>query len=178
MRNLKTFLIATTAIVALSSCSKDNNTPQPAKPTPGLQGNGKVSLQFENYVGEEKLTLGADANAAKAYTSNGQTLKFSEVKYVISNIRLIKTDGKVVDYNSDNLDTGAFVLDQSKPSFLSSTMLREKMILVCIGNGEKDIVLLKLKVFGVIKTNLYPFIQVVLLRTGTQRKLELTPAVL
>ncbi|MFC2692428.1 MAG: hypothetical protein ACFN23_03485 [Capnocytophaga gingivalis] len=30
MRNLKTFLIATTAIVALSSCSKDNNTPQPA----------------------------------------------------------------------------------------------------------------------------------------------------
>ena len=80
MRNLKTFLIATTTIVALSSCSKDNNTPQPAKPTPGLQGNGKIALQFENYVGEEKLTLGADANAAKAYTSNGQTLKFSEVK--------------------------------------------------------------------------------------------------
>ena len=126
MRNLKTFLIATTAIVALSSCSKDNNTPQPAKPNPGqeekptpeLQGNGKIALQFENYVGEEKLTLGADANAAKAYTSNGQTLKFSEVKYVISNIRLIKTDGKVVDYNSDNLDTGAFVLDQSKPTSL------------------------------------------------------------
>ena len=49
MRNLKTFLIATTAIVALSSCSKDNNTPQPGKPNPGqeekptprLQGNGK-----------------------------------------------------------------------------------------------------------------------------------------
>ena len=115
MRNLKTFLIATTAIVALSSCSKDNNTPQPA---PELQENGKITLQFENYVGEEKLTLGADANAAKAYTSNGQTLKFSEVKYVISNIRLIKTDGKVVDYNSDNLDTGAFVLDQSKPTSL------------------------------------------------------------
>ena len=52
MRNLKTFLIATTAIVALSSCSKDNNTPQPAKPNPGqeekptpeLQGNGKIAL--------------------------------------------------------------------------------------------------------------------------------------
>ena len=84
MRNLKTFLIATTAIVALSSCSKDNNTPQP---TPELQENGKITLQFENYVGEEKLTLGADANAAKAYTSNGQTLKFSEVKYVINKNR-------------------------------------------------------------------------------------------
>ncbi|MBF1125563.1 MAG: hypothetical protein HXL66_01120, partial [Capnocytophaga sp.] len=58
MRNLKTFLIATTAIVALSSCSKENNTPQPA---PELQENGKITLQFENYVGEEKLTLGADA---------------------------------------------------------------------------------------------------------------------
>ena len=89
MRNLKTFLIATTAIVALSSCSKDNNTPQP---TPELQENGKITLQFENYVGEEKLTLGADANAAKAYTSNGQTLQFSEVKYLITKIVLVKAD--------------------------------------------------------------------------------------
>ena len=32
MRNFRTLLIATTAIAALSSCSKDNNTPQPAKP--------------------------------------------------------------------------------------------------------------------------------------------------
>ena len=109
MRNLKTFLIATTAIVALSSCSKDNNTPQPA---PELQENGKITLQFENYVGEEKLTLGADANAAKAYTSNGQTLKFSEVKYVISNIRLGQYKEIQFDYGIrkelNNLDETKF----------------------------------------------------------------------
>ena len=40
------------------------------------------------------------------------------MKYVISNIRLIKTDGTIVGYNSDNLDTGAFVLDQAKPTSL------------------------------------------------------------
>ena len=127
MRNLKTFLIATTAIVALSSCSKDNNTPQPGKPnpgqeekpTPGLQGNGKVSLQFENYVGNEKLTLGADANAAKAYTSNGQTLKFSEVKYVITNIVLVKADGTKVPYHTEDLDKGGFLINQENTTSLT-----------------------------------------------------------
>jgi hypothetical protein len=127
MRNFRTLLIATTAIAALSSCSKDNNTPQPAKPnsgqeekpTPELQGNGKITLQFENYVGEEKLTLGADANAAKAYTSNGQTLKFSEVKYVITNIVLVKADGTKVAYHTEDLDKGGFLINQENTASLS-----------------------------------------------------------
>ena len=107
MRKFKTLLMAITTVVVLSSCSKkdDNNNNNTE------QEKGKISLQFENYVGKEKLSLGVDANTAKTYTSNGQKLKFSEVKYVVSNIRLIKTD-------SDNLDTGAFVLDQAKPSSL------------------------------------------------------------
>ena len=127
MRNFRTLVIATTAIAALSSCSKDNNTPQPGKPNPGqeekptqgLQGNGKVSLQFENYVGNEKLTLGADANAAKAYTSNGQTLKFSEVKYVITNIVLVKADGTKVPYHTEDLDKGGFLINQENTTSLT-----------------------------------------------------------
>lgn len=127
MRNFRTLVIATTAIAALSSCSKDNNTPQPAKPNPGqeekptpeLQGNGKIALQFENYVGEEKLTLGADANTAKAYTSNGQTLKFSEVKYVITNIALVKADGTKVAYHTEDLDKGGFLINQENTASLS-----------------------------------------------------------
>jgi len=127
MRNFRTLLIATTAIAALSSCSKDNNTPQPAKPNPGqeekptpeLQGNGKITLQFENYVGNEKLTLVADANAAKAYTSNGQTLKFSEVKYVITNIVLVKADGTKVPYHTEDLDKGGFLINQENTTSLT-----------------------------------------------------------
>ena len=119
MRNFRTLVIATTAIAALSSCSKDNNTPQPDKPTPELQGNGKIALQFENYVGEEKLTLGADANTAKAYTSNGQTLKFSEVKYVITNIVLVKADGTKVAYHTEDLDKGGFLINQENTASLS-----------------------------------------------------------
>ena len=127
MRNFRTLVIATTAIAALSSCSKDNNTPQPTKPNPGqeekptpeLQGNGKIALQFENYVGEEKLTLGADANTAKAYTSNGQTLKFSEVKYVITNIVLVKADGTKVAYHTEDLDKGGFLINQENTTSLT-----------------------------------------------------------
>jgi len=127
MRNFRTLVIATTAIAALSSCSKDNNTPQPTKPNPGqeekptpeLQGNGKIALQFENYVGEEKLTLGAEANAAKAYTSNGQTLKFSEVKYVITNIVLVKADGTKVPYHTEDLDKGGFLINQENTTSLT-----------------------------------------------------------
>ena len=114
MRKFKTLLMAITTVAALSSCSKENNNNN----NNTEQEKGKISLQFENYVGKEKLSLGVDANTAKTYTSNGQTLKFSEVKYVISNIRLIKTDNNIVSYNTDNLDTGAFVLDQAKPTSL------------------------------------------------------------
>ena len=120
MRKFKTLLMAITTVAALSSCSKDDNNSKQdeKKPNSELKDGGKLSLQFENYVGTRKLTLGADAASAEAYTSNGQVLKFSEVKYIISNIRLIKTDNSVVSYNSDNLDTGAFILDQAKPTSL------------------------------------------------------------
>ena len=118
MRNFRTLLIATTAIAALSSCSK-NNDPERPSDDEELLGKGKVSLQFENYVGEEKLELGSNVNTTKAYTSNGQTLKFSEVKYVITNIVLIRTDGTKVSYYNKNLDKGGFLINQENTSSLS-----------------------------------------------------------
>lgn len=118
MRNFKTLLIATTAIAALSSCSK-NNDPERPSDDEELFGKGKVSLQFENYVGEEKLELGSNVNTAKAYTSNGQTLKFSEVKYVITNIVLVKADGTKVAYHTEDLDKGGFLINQENTASLS-----------------------------------------------------------
>ena len=71
--------MAVTTVAALSSCSKDDNNSKQdeKKPDSELKDGGKLSLQFENYVGTRKLTLGANAASAEAYTSNGQVLKFS-----------------------------------------------------------------------------------------------------
>ena len=114
MRKFKTLLMAITTVAALSSCSKkdDNNDSTPAK----------VSLQFDNYVGTEKLALGASASAAKAYTSNGQTLKFSEVKYVITNVVLVKADGTKVPYHTEDLDKGGFLINQAKTTSLTPVL--------------------------------------------------------
>ena len=114
MRKIKTILMAITTVAALSSCSKkdDNNDSTPAK----------VTLQFDHYVGAEKLTLGTDAAGAKAYTSNGQTLKFSEVKYVITNVVLVKADGSKVPYNAEDLDKGGFLINQANAASLAPVL--------------------------------------------------------
>lgn len=114
MRKIKTILMAITTVAALSSCSKkdDNNDSTPAK----------VTLQFDHYVGAEKLTLGTDAAGAKAYTSNGQTLKFSEVKYVITNVVLVKADGSKVPYHTEDLDKGGFLINQADAASLAPVL--------------------------------------------------------
>ena len=118
MRKFKTLLMAITTVAALSSCSKkdDNNSQEKTN------GNAEVSLQFDNYVGTEKLALGASARAAKAYTSNRQTLKFSEVKYVITNVVLVKADGTKVPYHTEDLDKGGFLINQANTASLTPVL--------------------------------------------------------
>ena len=114
MRKFKTLLMAITTVAALSSCSKEdnNNDSTPAK----------VTLQFDHYVGAEKLTLGTDKASTKAYTSNGQTLKFSEVKYVITNVVLVKADGTKVPYHTEDLDKGGFLINQADVASLAPVL--------------------------------------------------------
>ena len=112
MRKIKTILMAITTVAALSSCSKEDNS----------NLTGKVSLQFDHYVGAEKLILGTDAGGAKAYTSNGQTLKFSEVKYVITNVVLVKADGTKVPYHTEDLDKGGFLINQADAASLAPVL--------------------------------------------------------
>ena len=124
--------MAITTVAALSSCSKEDNNnskqenggqsnpEQPQKPDEKKpdETTGKVSLQFDHYVGAEKLTLGT----AKAYTSNGQTLKFSEVKYVITNVVLVKADGSKVPYHTEDLDKGGFLINQADAASLAPVL--------------------------------------------------------
>jgi len=81
----------------------------------------QVTLEFQNTFKNNTIVLGnATSTTSTTNTSaEGQVHHFSELKYVISNIRLIKTDGAEIPYHINDLDKGATVIDQSKPSTLN-----------------------------------------------------------
>lgn len=111
MQNLKKYLLVAVAVLALTSCSNDDDSPAA----------NNVTLEFNNTFKNTTIVLG-NATAASATTNTsaaGQIHHFSELKYVISNIRLIKDDGTEVPYNVNDLDKGATVIDQSKAASLS-----------------------------------------------------------
>jgi len=94
------------ALLVLLSCTKENANPVA----------NKVTLHFNNTFKNTKIILGdAQAATATVHTSaEGQIHHFSELKYVISNIRLIKAEGGEMPYQINNLDKGARVIDQAK----------------------------------------------------------------
>lgn len=111
MQNLKKYLLVAVAVLALTSCSNDDDSPAA----------NNVTLEFNNTFKNTTIVLG-NATAASATTNTsaaGQIHHFSELKYVISNIRLIKDNGTEVPYNVNDLDKGATVIDQSKAASLS-----------------------------------------------------------
>ncbi|MCO5235087.1 MAG: hypothetical protein M9933_02370 [Chitinophagaceae bacterium] len=79
-----------------------------------------ITLHFNNTFKDKTIVLGdAASSTATANTSaEGQVHHFSELKYVISNIRLIKADGGEIPYNISDLDKGAFVVNHAKPETL------------------------------------------------------------
>lgn len=110
MKNIKKYLVLSLLAITFISCSSDNNT----------TAANNVTLEFVNTFGDQPLILG-DKNSTNATintSAEGQVHHFSELKYVISNIRLIKNDGKEIPYNINNLDQGATVIDQAKVATL------------------------------------------------------------
>lgn len=79
------YIIATMAMAfTMSSCSSDNDA----------KGQGKIEVEFDNVFGSANLILNSQANV----TSQGETLNISDVKYIISNIQLMREDGTVFTY--------------------------------------------------------------------------------
>lgn len=111
MKNLKNYLLLSAIVLLLaSSCTKADKTPVA----------NKITLHFNNTFKGTTIVLG-DANSATATkntSAKGQIHHFSELKYVISNIRLIKADGTEIPYNVNDLDKGATVVNQAKPATL------------------------------------------------------------
>lgn len=114
MKNLKKYLLLSAVVLAFVSCSSDDDTPVA----------NNVTLSFKNTFGDTEIVLG-DATSATASVNTsdvGQVHRFSELKYVISNIRLVKADGTEVPYNVNDLDKGATVVNHANPSTLNYVM--------------------------------------------------------
>ncbi|NGM63057.1 hypothetical protein G5B30_14185 [Sphingobacterium sp. SGG-5] len=79
-----------------------------------------ITLHFNNTFGDETIVLGdaISATATENTSAEGQIHHFSELKYVISNIRLIKADGGEFPYHINDLDKGATVVNHAKPQTL------------------------------------------------------------
>ncbi|UMB55026.1 hypothetical protein MKD41_06010 [Lutibacter sp. A64] len=104
MKNLKNYILLAILSITFIACENDD-----------IPVANNIVLAFNNTFKGTTIVLGTDAATATVNTSEaGQTHYFSELKYVISNIRLINTDGIEIPYNINNLDNGATVVDHSK----------------------------------------------------------------
>ncbi|MGV3761869.1 MbnP family protein [Parapedobacter sp.] len=110
MKTQTIFSLVFVALVALAACSKDDNNPVA----------NDITLHFNNTFKNTPIVLGdAASSTATANTSaEGQVHHFSELKYVVSNIRLVKADGNEIPYHINDLDKGAIVVNHAKPQTL------------------------------------------------------------
>ncbi|MDM1097764.1 hypothetical protein HX038_12790 [Myroides odoratimimus] len=111
MKNLTKSFLLFAASLAVVSCSNDDSN--------AVANN--VTLEFTNTFKDKVIVLG-DASSSSATvnkSAEGQEHQFSELKYVISNIRLIKNDGKEIPYHVNDLDKGATVVNQAKAETLN-----------------------------------------------------------
>ncbi|MBX2924368.1 MAG: hypothetical protein KF746_19355 [Chitinophagaceae bacterium] len=114
MKNLRKYIWIAVVLPALISCSKDDKDPVA----------NNVTLHFNNTFKNNTIVLGnaASTTATTNTSAEGQVHHFSELKYVISNIRLIKADGTEIPYNINDLDKGATVVNQAKNETLDYTL--------------------------------------------------------
>ncbi|WP_367916488.1 MbnP family protein [Leadbetterella sp. DM7] len=106
MKSLTKYFSLFAALLALVSCENDN-----------IPAANNITLHFNNTFKNTTIVLGnaASASATVNTSAEGQAHRFSELKYVISNIRLIKADGSEFPYQINDLDKGATVVDHSRP---------------------------------------------------------------
>src|SRR5690606_28029570 len=104
-KNILSLCVALGAVI-LVSCNNDT-----AQDTPN------VVLEFNNTCKNTNIVLGGkDGTTATTNTSAaGQIHHLTELKYVVSNIRLVAAGGREVPYHSDDMDKGANLINQAKP---------------------------------------------------------------
>ncbi|MFB5944204.1 MbnP family protein [Albibacterium profundi] len=110
MKTLTKYLTALILITTWMSCSKSEDSPVA----------NDIVLHFNNTFKNTTIVLGdaSSTDATENTSAEGQVHRFSELKYVISNIRLVKASGDEIPYNINDLDLGATVVNQAKPQTL------------------------------------------------------------
>ena len=100
----KTIIAALAITFASASCSHDADT------TNTITGEGSIGLEFDNVfvsaIGSANLILDTQTNV----TSQNEALKISDVKYIVSNIVLIKEDGSTYTVPKNE---SYFIVDES-----------------------------------------------------------------
>lgn len=109
MKALTKYFFFFVALASFISCKDDD-----------IPAANNITLHFSNTFKNTTIVLGSatSASATVNTSAEGQVHHFSELKYVISNIRLIKADGSEFPYQINDLDKGATVVDHSKPQTL------------------------------------------------------------
>jgi hypothetical protein len=93
----KTAFMAAIAFT-ITSCSTNNDQK--------ITGQGNLGVEFDNVFGTADLILNTQSNV----TSQNETLKISNVKYIVSNIVLTKEDGTTFSYPKSQ---SYFIVDES-----------------------------------------------------------------
>ncbi len=90
------------SIVFLSSCGSDD----------AVEMNSALTFTFENRVGDSPLVTDSEV-----YNRDGGTFKINELKYYISNVKLLDVNGKVVFFEEDSYHLISQSSDSEKLSF-------------------------------------------------------------
>ncbi|MFM2230108.1 MAG: hypothetical protein RL607_1366 [Bacteroidota bacterium] len=99
----KNIAVAIAMALTLVSCSKDDAMDS-------ISGEGSLKLEFDNVYKTADLAMNT------AYTnSNGEVVKVTKLKYIVSNIKLTKDDGTVFTYPKSQ---SYFIVDELTPSSL------------------------------------------------------------
>lgn len=106
MKNFKKIiLLASAALLTFTSCNNDDDNGYSA------DDQNTVTLKYENYLdGIGSIELGSTT----ATSASGQQYQFETLKYIVSDVVLVKTDGTEFSYHFNDPDNGAYIVDQSE----------------------------------------------------------------
>ena len=101
---LKSTVFAVALAIVFGSCSKDDVVTS-------TEGNGKLKIKFDHRYADADFIMGAPYT-----TSKGETIKVDNIKYIVSNIVLIKDDGSTFTYPKNK---SYFIIKEQTPALFT-----------------------------------------------------------